>query len=77
MKKELKAVHNDELVELLNKLDLLEKINKKSLKCKFTNTIITLENLHSIFPEAGSIKLVCNSPEAIKQLSEYINEHNL
>lgn len=77
MKKELKAIHNDELIELLNKLELLDKLKKGKLKCKFTDTVITVENLHSIFPESGSIKLVCNSPEAIKNLSEYVNEHDL
>ncbi|PIV95975.1 MAG: hypothetical protein COZ16_04875 [Flavobacteriaceae bacterium CG_4_10_14_3_um_filter_31_253] len=77
MKKELRAVHNDELIELLDRLELLDKLKNGELKCKFTDTIITLENLHSIFPESGSIKLVCNSPEAIKNLSEYVNEHNL
>ncbi|MCH7524522.1 MAG: hypothetical protein IIC74_05820, partial [Bacteroidetes bacterium] len=47
------------------------------VKCKFTNEIITLENLHTIFPEEGTIKVVCESPEAIKLLSEYINEKNI
>jgi len=77
MKKELKAIHNDDLIELLNKLKLMDKLKNGELKCKFTETIITLDNLHSIFPESGSIKIVCNSPEAIKKLSEYVNEHNL
>ncbi len=77
MKKELKAIHNDELIELLIKLKLLEKLHNGKLKCKFTNTVITIDNLHSIFPESGSIKIVCNLPEAIKKLSEYVNEHDL
>ena len=77
MKSILNTVHDNDLEELLKKLNLLDKIKSGVLKCKFTKEIITLENLHSIFPEEGTIKLVSDSPEAIKSLSEYINEKNL
>jgi len=77
MKTNLNVVHDNDLIDLLKKLKLFEKIQMGQLKCKFTATVITFQNLHSIFPESGDIKLVCNSPEAIKKLSEYINEHNI
>ena len=77
MKANLNAVHDNDLEALLIKLDLIDKIHGGEIKCKFTNIIITLDNIHSIFPESGSIKVVCNSPEAIKHLSEYINENKL
>lgn len=73
----MNAVHDNDLEVLLIKLNLLEKINRGELKCKFTKEIITLENLHSIFPEEGTIKLVSDSPEAIKLFSEYINDKDL
>ena len=75
MKTKLNAVHDNDLEALLLKLNLLDKIKKGELKCKFTKEVITLDNLHSIFPEEGKIKLVSNSPEAIKLLSIYINEN--
>lgn len=77
MKLNLNPVHDDDLIKLLTNLNLLDKIRNGQLKCKFTKEIITIDNLHSIFPEEGTIKLVCDSPEAIKSLSEYINEKNL
>ena len=77
MKAKLNAVYDDDLEALLVKLNLLEKIKNRTVKCKFTKEIITLENLHSIFPEEGTIKLVCDSSEAIKLLSEYINEKDI
>lgn len=77
MKTKLNAVHDNDLEALLTKLNLLDKIKGGELKCKFTKEIITLDNLHSIFPEEGTIKLVSDSPEAIKLLSEYINEKNI
>ncbi|WP_228235682.1 hypothetical protein [Allomuricauda sp. M10] len=77
MKAKLNAVHDNDLEKLLAKLNLLEKLKQGELKCKFTQEVITFDNLHSIFPEEGTIKLVSDSPEAIKLLSEYINERNL
>jgi hypothetical protein len=77
MRANLHAVHDDDLEALLTKFNLLEKVKQGQIKCKFTQEIITLENLHSIFPEEKTIKLVCDSPEAIKLLSEYINDKNL
>lgn len=77
MKAKLNAVHDDDLIALLKKLNLIDKIEKGEMKCKFTKEIITLGNLHSIFPEEGIIKVVCDSPEAIKSLSEFINEKKL
>lgn len=77
MKSNLNAIHDNDLEKLLENLNLIEKLKQSELKCKFTEEIITLENLHSIFPESGTIKLVCDSPEAIKQLSEYLNEKDV
>lgn len=77
MKSNLNAVYDENLEELLSKLNLLDKIRNGQIRCKFTNEVITLENLHSIFPEENTIKVVCNCPEAIKLLSQYINEKNL
>lgn len=73
----LNTVHDDELLILIEKLGLKERLNQGKLKCKFTGTIITFDNLYSIFPESGDIKLVCDNPEAIKQFTEYVNEHKI
>ena len=62
----LNAIHDDELLDLIKKLGLLEKLDKGCLKCKFTGETITFDNLYSIFPESGDIKFVCDTPEAIK-----------
>jgi hypothetical protein len=71
------AVHDKDLLELIDKFGLTEKLNNGLLKCKFTETIITFDNLYSIFPESNNIRIVCDQPEAIKLFAEYINEHKL
>ena len=76
-RKKISAVHDDELLLLIEKLGLKERMGIGNLKCKFTGAIITFENLYSIFPESGDVKLVCNTPEAIKLFTEYVNEHKI
>ena len=75
-KKNLNTVYDDDLIKLLVNLGLKDKLDNKELKCKFTGEIITFENLYSIFPESGDIKLVCDNPEAIKLFADYANEHS-
>lgn len=77
MRTKLNTVYDNDLEELLIKLNLYDNIKAGKIKCKFTGEIITLDNLHSIFPEENTIKVVCDSPNAIKLLSEYINDKNL
>lgn len=73
----LSAIHDDELLDLIKKLGLLEKLDKGCLKCKFTGETITFDNLYSIFPESGDIKFVCDTPEAIKLFISYLDEHKI
>jgi hypothetical protein len=76
-KRDLNAVHDKDLNQLLINLGLMERMKEGKLKCKFTGTVIDFENLYSIFPESGDIKVVCDSPEAITLFTEYVNEHKL
>ena len=75
-KRSLSAVHDEDLLKLLTNLNLINKLENNLLKCKFTGTIITFDNLYSIFPESGDIKLVCDTPEAIKLFTDYVQEHS-
>lgn len=68
----LKAVHDYDLEQLLQNLDLLEKIRNNQLKCKFCKNVVTLENLHSIFPQSGNIQMVCDNPDCIRQLFDFL-----
>lgn len=76
-KSTLNAVYENDLIPLLKKFNLYDKIKEGVIKCKFTKEVITLENIHSLFPEENQIKIVSNSPEAIKLLSEYINDKKI
>lgn len=64
----LKAVHDNDLIGLLESLGLYGKFKAGELKCSFCKDIITFENLHSFFPDSGSIKQTCSKPECVKSL---------
>jgi len=67
-KKTLRAVHDDDLEALLKNLGLHNKFIHGKLKCAFCKGVITLDNLHSLFPDSGAVKLSCTKPECVKQL---------
>ncbi len=73
-KERVKAVHDQDLERLLDRLGILNKFKQGKLKCKFCKAAITSENLHSIFPQSGNIKVVCDRIECVKELSNLLRE---
>lgn len=74
IKTKLKAVHDNDLEGLLDSLGLSSKLKAGELKCAFCKEIMTIENLHSIFPDSGSIKLTCSNPDCVKLLMARMEE---
>jgi len=73
-KEGIKAVHDQDLEVLLERLGMLTKFKHGKLKCKFCKAAITPENLHSLFPQSGIIKVVCDRIECVKELSNLLRE---
>lgn len=74
IKATLKAVHDNDLEEVLVSLELSSKIKAGEVKCAFCKEVITMENLHSLFPDSGSIKLTCANPDCVKLLMARLEE---
>lgn len=74
MSNTIKAVHDDDLLGLLESLELLNKFNAGKLKCAFCDETISHENLHSLYPDGGTIKLVCNKPSCVSALMAKLEE---
>lgn len=71
MKEEIiKAVHDQDLEKLLNKLGLLEQFQQGLLRCGFCDKVVTFDNLQGIYKEGGEIKMACDSPSCYKKLME-------
>lgn len=73
-KEEVSVVHDDDLENFLNSLGIFQKYQQGEIKCKFCKTSITFENLHSIFPQSGTIKIVCDNLDCIRELSSLLRE---
>jgi len=73
-KEEVSVVHDNDLENFLNSLGMLRKFQRGEVKCKFCKTRVTVENLHSVFPQSGAIKIVCDNPDCIRELSKLLRE---
>ena len=73
-KEQVNAVHENDLGSVILKLGLKEKIEKKEIKCKFCKTEISLNNIYSFLPEAGSVNIICDNPNCITELMKYLSE---
>ena len=73
-KERVSVVHDEDLEKFLDSLGILKKYERGELKCKFCKTQITFENLHSIFPQSGDIKIVCDGLDCTRQLSRLLRE---
>ncbi len=68
----LRAVYDDDLIPLLKNLGLLTKIERGRVRCKICREAVTLDTVHAMFPESGTIHIVCSKPNCITEL---INQH--
>ena len=72
--KEINAVHERDLDNLLQRLGVKEKFENGDFKCKFCEETITKQNLHSILPESGGINFICDKPACVIAFTEYTAE---
>lgn len=68
----VKAVYDDQLLGYLRSLGL----NPDGVlgPCKFDGTDVTIDNLAALFPQSGSLKLVCSHRACIAGLQDLIRE---
>lgn len=73
-KKELNAVHEKDLETLLEKVNLKADFIDRKLKCKFCGEIVDINNIYSVLPQAGMFNLICDKPDCITLLLQYMEE---
>jgi hypothetical protein len=67
-KQTLKAVHDDDLEAVLRGLGIYGDFVRGKLRCAFCGDVITMENLHSLFPDSGAVKCTCSRPACVDAL---------
>jgi len=76
-KQEVDSVYDKDLEKILDGLGLLNKFKSGKLKCKFCHDTISLNNLHSFFPEAGKIRFICDKSNCVKELYYLLRENKI
>jgi len=71
-KETLKTLHETDLEAYLQRIGILNDVKTGVIKCKFCSGVITLDNIHVLFPESGQVKFVCDKPKCIKEFNSYL-----
>jgi hypothetical protein len=67
------AIHDDDLKAVLERYDLLEKVQSGEITCHLCNDTITWENIYGIFLEENTPKLVCSSANCVETINNLNN----
>jgi hypothetical protein len=73
----LKVVHDDDLIAYLAGFDIRADEHGVLETCKFCGDPVTVENLAALFPQSGSLKLVCDKAACLAGVQELISEGRL
>lgn len=66
---DIPAIHDKDLISILEELDLLKKIETKKIKCSNCNQLITVNSLGALKKEKEEILIICDNPECIASQS--------
>lgn len=64
--RELRAIHDVDLEEFLERLGLWGPIKEGKVTCARCDSVITLDNFGAAFPESGKIRVVCDKLECLR-----------
>ena len=71
----IKAIHDSDLVQVLRKLDLYDRLIKEELECSICGRPLTLDNLGGVYRDSkGEVKLVCNRIECLVTAAEEVRQ---
>lgn len=67
-KSKIKAIHEDDLVDTLESLGILGKINKGQSTCYYCGEVVNIKNIEAIFSKNGKINFICSNPKCISKI---------
>lgn len=70
-KEKMGVIQESKLERLLDNLNILDEVLSGLKKCKFCNESVKLNEIFSIFPESGDIKIVCSKVNCMKDFIRY------
>jgi hypothetical protein len=69
-KEQVRAVLDDDLAALLDRLGVLHDFNAGRFKCFHCRDELTAANLRAVFPDSGDVKGVCFKADCVFALTE-------
>lgn len=76
MTEKIKAIHDNNLEEFFESLGINSKFQAGKLSCAFCKEVVNFDNLHSVFPDSGAVKLACSKPKCVMMLMIKLEEKN-
>lgn len=71
IKEKINVIENHKFEKLLESLGILDSVLNGSKKCKFCNQSTNIDDISSMFPESGDIKIVCSKVSCLKDFIRY------
>lgn len=69
----IRAVYEDDLLKFLTNIGILSDIRAGRMPCKFCGDPVSLNTLHAVFPESGTIFTVCSKSSCIMELNAHVD----
>ena len=69
-KNTVKAVHDDDLEQLLSNLGVLSAVDNGELLCHFCGRTITRTNISAVFPINNAVAFCCDNAECYTHMIE-------
>jgi len=64
----IRAVHEQDIGELLKSLGLSDLMTKGELRCGICGSTVNLDNLLCIYPSKDEVKVCCKNPECYERV---------
>lgn len=72
----IKAVHDDELIDFLQGINMYQPIQEGKCKCKYCAKVITIQNVTAVFPESKVIKFICDDLQCVMKFRNHLQKNN-
>lgn len=69
-KEELDFLHEEDLLPTLEKLGVKDAFLREEIRCAICGTVLTTNNLGSLYQEKDEVKMVCNKEECLERLTK-------
>lgn len=70
----IKAVHDDDMINLLKSLEVYDSVINEQYKCIFCNELITINNIDAILPQNEKVVFSCNQEQCHLKLLKSLGE---